>query len=177
MVEKRCAHLLVIGVLLLEGCVTTPAKWEPSIPVSNYVENDSLPADPTTEKIDSPDGEWVAPLNEGDCWDEKGKLVTDAPKPCPPKGGILFSEGKATRFKLFELRYHELRGNYVVDRRVFGAQRALYESRLKDAGELIQKMQPTWFERHSFQLGILGGAVIGAGMAVGIVYAVSPVLK
>jgi hypothetical protein len=172
MAKNFCAAALV----LLAGCATLqPVPL--TVPESKHVEDEPLPTDPATEKVASPDGDWVVPLNEEDCITKDGKLVSDAPKPCPGKGGLLFSEEKAARLKLYQIGYIQLRGNYIADRRVWLVHRELYESRLKDAGEALQRAQPSWFEKHSFQLGVLGGAVIGAGMAVGIIYAVAPAFK
>lgn len=168
-----------LGVLLMvvcAGCATLQTV-PPTVPEWKHAEDEPLPPDPGAADVNSPDGEWVLPMDEQECITKDGKLTADAPKPCPGKGGILMSEAKALRFKLYQLGYQQLRVNYVADRRVWTAQRLLYEARLKDAGEALQKAQLTWFERHAFQLGILGGALIGAAMSIGIVYGVAPALR
>jgi hypothetical protein len=162
--------------LLASGCATLQPV-PVTVAKSHYVEEEPLPADPALEKVPSPDGDWVLPIDEEECIAKDGKVPVDAPKPCPGKGGLLFSEEKATRLKLYQLGYVQLRGNYIADRKVFAAQRELYEARLKDAGEALQRAQPTWLEKNAFQLGILSGAVIGAAMAVGVIYAVAPAFQ
>lgn len=167
---------IFVGVVLLSGCVTLqPVPL--TVPENKWVEAQPLPVDPATEKVEAPDGEWAVALNAGDCWDEKGEKDAAAPKPCPEKSGILFSEGKAGRLKLYEISYKALRLNYEADRQVFGAQRLLYEARLRDAGEAAQRDQPGWVKAHAAELGVLGGMVVGAAMAVGVIYAVAPAMK
>ena len=168
--------LSMLLVFLLSGCATL-APVPLTIPETKWVEAEPLPPDPATEKIAAKDGDWIVPMDEEQCIGKDGKIVSDAPKPCPGKGGLLASEERITRLKLYEMDSKALRLNYMADRRVWAAQRALYEARLKDAGEALQKAQPDWFERHSFQLGVLGGAIIGVVMAVGVVYGVVPAFK
>jgi len=163
-------------VVLLSGCATLqPVPL--TVPQSKWVESEPLPADPATEKISAKDGDWVVPMDEEECIQKDGKIASDAGKPCPGRGGLLVSEEKITRFKLYEMDSKALRLNYSADRRVWAAQRELYEARLKDAGEALQKAQPDWFERHGFQLGVMAGAVIGVAMAIGVVYGVVPAFK
>lgn len=167
----RAISLLL--VFLLSGCATLqPVPL--TIPETKWVENEPLPADPATAKIPAKDGDWVVPMDEEECVGKDGKIPADAPRPCPGKGGLLVSEEKISQFKLYEIDSKALRLNYSVDRRVWAAQRALYEARLKDAGEALQKAQPDWFERHGFQLGVLAGALVGVALAVGVVYGVVP---
>jgi hypothetical protein len=111
------------------------------------------------------------------CVQNDGKVAAEAGKPCPGRGGILVSEEKVTRLKLYELGYKRLRANYEADRAVFSAQRALYEGRLKDAGEAAQRNRPDWFQSHATELGILFGLVVGVGATVGVVYGVTPAFR
>jgi hypothetical protein len=69
---------------------------------------------------------------------------------------------------LFKIRYRELRTNYVADRKVFAAHRELYETRLELADKAIQKLQPSWWDQHKTELGVLGGFILGAGMTASI---------
>lgn len=159
--------------VLLSGCATVPVV-PLTIPESKWVETEALPADPSTEKIEARDGDWVVPMDEEECIAKDGKPIATAPKPCPGRGGLLVSEEKITRLKLYEIRYKQLRANYAADRNVFSAQRSLYEARLKDAAIALEKAQPNWFQAHAWELGILFGVVVGAGVTIGVVYGVVP---
>lgn len=166
--------------LLLVVCVSGCATIQPvplTVPEEKWVENNPLPSDPVIAKVTAPDGEWATPVNEGDCTDKTGKTSSDAPKPCPAKGGVQISEGLATRFKLYETDSKTLRSLYLADKLVWMAQRQLYEARLRAAGEEAQRSRPNWFAEHSTELGILLGLIIGVAAAVGVVYGVAPAFK
>lgn len=171
---RRAISLLL--VVCMSGCATLqPVPL--TVPEEKWVENNALPEDPKEAKVAAPDGEWAAPENEGDCTDKNGKPVSDAPKPCPAKGGVLISEGLAARFKLYQQDSKALRALYLADKLVWMAQRQLYETKLRMAGEAAQQNRPNWFQQHAAELGILFGLIIGAGAAVGIVYGVAPAFK
>jgi hypothetical protein len=51
---------------------------------------------------------------------------------------------------------------------VWAAHRELYEKRLQLADQAIQKLQPTWWERHKLQLGVVGGFVLGSALTIAI---------
>lgn len=163
-------------VALLSGCATI-APIPLTIPESKWVEAQPLPTDPAAEKIEAKDGDWVVPLDEEECIGKDGKIPASAPKPCPGRGGLLVSEEKITRLKLYQLGYVHLRISYDADRGTWSAQRALYEARLKDAGEAIQKLQPDWFQLHSTEIGMILGIVVGVATAVGVVYGIVPAFK
>ena len=168
-----CSLLIVV---FGASCVTiSPVPL--TVPEAKWVEAQPLPEDPGSTKIAAKDGDWVVPISEGDCSDDKGKLTADAPKPCPNRGGLLVSEEKITRLKLYEIGYKQLRVNYGADRVVWSAQRDLYEARLKDAGEALQRAQPDWFQLHKGELGTLFGLVVGVAATVGVVYGVAPAFK
>lgn len=166
----------MVIVALLSGCATL-APVPLTVPETKWVEAQPLPVDPATEKIEAKDGDWVVPLDEEECIGKDGKVPASAPKPCPGRGGLLVSEEKITRLKLFQLGYVQLRANYAADRSVWSSQRALYEARLKDAGEAIQKLQPDWFQLHATEIGMLFGMVVGVATAVGVVYGIVPAFK
>ena len=165
--------LSMLLVVLLSGCATIrPVPL--TVPEAKWVETQPLPTDPATEKIAAKDGEWVVPMDEEQCIQKDGKIASDAGKPCPGRGGLLVSEEKITRLKLYEIGYKQLRANYAVDRVVWSAQRDLYEARLKDAGEALQRSHPDWFQLHAGELGTLLGLVVGVAATVGVVYGVAP---
>jgi hypothetical protein len=153
-------YLALILPLFLACAGTLPTT--PTVPVGEKrVETVPLPPDPEAEKLadNVPRGDWVEPQEAGSC----------APSPaCPAKAGILVSEERASRDALFRIRYRELRTNYVSDQKVWGAQRALYEERLKLADQAIQQAQPGWFQRHGFQLGVVGGFLLGSVLTIAI---------
>jgi hypothetical protein len=143
----------------------------PTVAPEHRVEEEPLPADPETEKLEGnvPPEDWVEPLEPGACLDSSGKPVAGAPKPCPVRAGIAMSEAKAARFGLYKIRYKELRTDFVSDRNVWKAQRELYEKRLQLADQAIQDLQPGWWDRHKAEFGVIGGFVLGAAMTIAIV--------
>jgi hypothetical protein len=167
---------ILVVLAFLSGCATL-APVPLTIPETKWVETQPLPADPSTAKVPFSDGDWAVPMDEEECITKDGMPVADAPKPCPGKGGILVSEEKIARLKLFQLDSNQLRQNYAADKLVWAAQRMLYEARLKDAGEAIQKLQPDWFQLHATEIGMLFGMLVGVGTAVGVVYGVVPAFK
>lgn len=171
---------LGLGMLVvLAGCATTNSTYVPTVPLTpeKRVEQRPLPPDPATEALPAgtPAGDWLDALEAGSCLDSTGKPVARAPQPCPAKSGILLSESRAARDGLFRIRYGELRKTFEADRAVWAAHRELYEGRLEDAAKALKAAEPNWFQRNAFQFGIVGGFILGAGMAVAITFAVNQV--
>lgn len=157
----------VFAITFLVGCATA-APLVPTIPVERQVELEPLPPDPEEEALPSgtPPAEWVEPLEVNSCFDSTtGKAVN---KPCPAKSGVAMSEAKAVKLAGYKIRYRELRQNYVSDRKVFAAQRELYETRLRLADKAIQDLQPSWLDRHKAEIGIVGGFILGAGATIAV---------
>lgn len=148
----------VLLLPLFLACAST-LPTPPTVPVEKRAEEQPLPADPEEEKLDPnvPKGVWVEPQEANSC-------ATG----CPAKSGILVSEERAVRDGLYRIRYRELRTNYTADRKVWAAHRELYEKRLQLADQAIQKLQPTWWERHKLQLGVVGGFVLGSALTIAI---------
>lgn len=170
-------HIAFLAAIWLAGCATTQAA--PTIPnkPSSRVEAQPLPPDPETEEVEGLDpADWVVPLEAASCIDSNGDVTEEATRPCPDRSGIAVSEGRAVRDKLYRIRYKELRLNYEADRKVWAAQRELYEQRLQDANKLLEEAQPSWFQQHALEIGVLSGSVLGAAMAVGIVYSMAPAM-
>lgn len=158
-------------ILALTNCATVQPTLPTVLPGQKRVEDTPLPQDPATEKLPdgTPRGEWVLPLEKGSCLKADGTPKEKAPQPCPSLSGISLSEEKAARLTLFKIRYPELRLNYKADRQVWKVHRELYETRLKLADQAIQKLQPGWFQRHKFELGIIAGFITGVGVSFGAV--------
>lgn len=155
----------LLAVLALVGCTSAP-PLPPTIPEERRVELEPLPPDPEDEVLPAnvPTVEWVEPLEVNACFDPStGKAVN---KPCPAKNGIAMSEAKAIKLGFYKIRYREMRTNYASDRKVFGAQRELYETRLKLADKAIQDLQPSWLDKHKAELGIFGGFILGVGTVI-----------
>ncbi len=161
-------------VLLLAGCAT-PTALQPTVDMTHRVEDRALPPDPAQEKLDAtiPAGDWIEPLEAASCLDKAGKPVTGV-YPCPLRSGLALSEARAFRDGLFRVRYPELRRLYEADQQVWKAHRELYEERLKLADTEIKRLQPNWFERNAFALGMIGGFLVGTGMTLGVMYVVVP---
>lgn len=168
-------NFLLICILVLVGCRT----WTPpsmTIPPGKWPEAEALPPEPSTEPLVNPatgdaitGEEHAYDINEDDCILPDGRVNPVAKKPCPGLGGVLFTEAKFARWSLYRLRYDQLRVILVSDRQEWAAQRVLYETRLKLADKALFDAQPNWWERHAFDLGIVGGIVVGAAATIAIV--------
>lgn len=158
-------------LVMLFACACVPPKVvAPTVAPEHRVESDPIGPDPETEKLEGnlPPEDWVEPIEKGGCIAANGGFAT-AMRPCPAKSGIAMSEAHAARTALYKIRYKELRVDYVSDRKVWGAQRELYEKRLQLADQAIQDLQPSWWDRHKAEFGVIGGFVIGAMVTVAIV--------
>jgi len=165
----------LVLIFAVTGCATVPhAAPTVAINVEKRVEMRPLPTDPATEALPpgTPKDDWVLPTEAGSCLDKAGKPVAGATGPCPAQSGVSLSESRAARAQLYQIRYPELRRLYEADRMVWTAHRELYEERLQQADQKIRDMQPNWLERHSLQLGIVGGFILGAALTVSLTYAV-----
>jgi hypothetical protein len=162
-----------LACALVCALVCACAGYKPYVPTvpegTKRVESTPLPPDPAKEPL--PDGfakgEWVEPLEAGSCLDKKGETTAEA-VPCPARSGIAVSEERAYRDGLYRVRYKELRTTCEADRQVWGAHRELYEGRLKLADQAIQDLQPKWWDRHKFQIGTIGGIILGVAATVAI---------
>lgn len=161
-------------VLLLWGCATTHGALPPTISAARRVELEPLPPDPSTEALpaSTPPGDWVRAQEAGECWNAQGTVRPDAGLPCPAQAGILSSEARAARDALYRIRYRELRQRYEADRTVHGAQREVYETRLRLADERIRELQPTWWQQHGPVILFGAGLVLGTAIPTVIYVAV-----
>jgi hypothetical protein len=169
MLTLRSSYLVL--VLALTGCAG-PRFQAPTVPdsVIKRVETRELPPNPATEPIPEniPRGDWVTTIAKGECLDTDGTPELGATNPCPAKSGIVISEERAYRSALFRIRYVEIRKTFDADRMVWSAHRELYEERLKLAGQAIEDLQPSWFDRNKLPLGVVGGVVLGIATSVAI---------
>lgn len=124
-----------------------------------------LPPRPDVEPI-APEDDWVVPVSIGEMVEQPGVCMSDA---------------KALRAGRYVVSYNELRGLYRSDLRTWNREREIYERYLTDAEiELAywqEKSRRTWWERNSAQIGLAAGIVIGAGLAVGLVYGINQVTE
>jgi hypothetical protein len=164
-------HIALVLALASSACVNkyvTP----PTVPVGEKrVEAIPLPPDPATEDMgtfckssglpESPPCPDAAALND--------QRVEPLEQGDPaPFAGLIFGEGRVYRDGLYRIRYRELRSNYEADRKVWVAHRELYETRLGLADKAIRDLQPNWWERNAFTLGVFGGTTLGIVMSVAI---------
>ena len=163
------------------GCATIPSAPPPIVPVTPEArpETRTLPMDPAVAPMPDgiPKGEWTDVVEVGACLTAAGLPTPGAPKPCPMRSGILLSEEKASRDALYRIDYKELRLDLLSDEEVWRAERDLYEKQLVVAEQKLQAAQPSWYDNHKMEIGILLGSALGAGMAVGVVYAIHPAFK
>ena len=162
--------LLPLSIVLMVGCGGF-APYKPTVPTSvrKRVEMRPLPPDPATEKLPEgfPKGDWILPY--------EAKACAEDPKTCPDQSGLLVSEERAYFNALYRTRYGEIRKIFGADRSVWGVHRELYESRLELADREIQNLQPSWWDRHKFQFGVVGGIVLGITASVAILAATDEV--
>lgn len=168
---KFAAALLI----LLVGCASTP-KVAPVIPAPRHPELRELPADPRTEPL--PDGfsgpEWAEPQEAGACRPGGAREPEKAdPGPCPARAGVLVSEAKAARIKLYQIRYEELRTTYEADRTVWQAQRELYDAEIARRDKYIEDSKPSWWEENRAEFYGIGGMLLGATITILISHAVN----
>ena len=160
-------RLFALIALLSFGCATAqmPPLKTPIIESVRRPEEQPLPSSPREEKLagayaDAP--EWVEPA-------EKGETLA--------KAGMLVSEGRMARDILFRTRYDELRKIAEADRKVWALQREYYEERLVLADQTIRSLQPTWWDEHQGPIYFTGGLILGFGVTVGLVEAVSAIAR
>lgn len=151
---------LLASLVFVAGCA---AQQTPSpnytIPESRWVEVDALPPNPADETID--------PTFTG----EEDFVISYEPGmlDLPEVPGILISERRATRDALYRIRYGELRIHYEQDRLVWAAHREAYEIRLQFAESEIDRLQPSWWDRHKGTALGMAGFVVGSILTVALV--------
>ena len=169
---------LACACALVSAC----AGYKPYFPTvpkgTKRVESTPLPPDPAKEPLPEgfAKGDWVEPLEAGGCLDKKGETTAEG-FPCPARSGIAVSEERAYRDALYRTRYKELRTTCEADRQVFGVHRELYEERLKLADQALQDAVPGWWDRHKFQVGTVGGIILGAAATIAILAVTDEVQK
>jgi len=93
----------------------------------------------------------------------------------PP--GILLSVPMARLAGEVRIAYTEIRMLYEIDQRTWQKERTIYERNLELADQEIkranERAERTWWERHSGQMGVGIGFIVGAALTTAIVSAVS----
>lgn len=157
-------------MILSAGCgAATPVVQYKGIPEAQYVEQKELPESPATEPIAKKD-DWVKALPASVCIDEKGVERRT-------EHGIVMSPQKAARAKRWQDAYKNLRGLYDLDRQVFGQHRIIYDERMGQANEEIERLSPSWWDENKGTFGWGAGFIAGAAATIAIVYAVDEVQK
>lgn len=174
----RWALLAVLAV----GCASAPKPKvvaAPTVAMTKRAEARPLPPDPADEALPEglgPDFKPV-PVEAGECIPEKPKAPVEGAEPvkgpCPARAGILISEPKVARIKLYQIRYKELRKTYVADRLEWSAHRELYEVKLsmfnteivKLNQDLDEALEESWWEENDGTIGVTVGLVAGGILA------------
>ena len=152
--------LVAIALVFAVGCgASTPVVQYSGIREEQHVEKKKLPDPPDSEAIPK-EKDWVKPL-------PAGKTHTE--------DGVLLSPEKAVRAKKWQDGYKNLRNLYELDRKVWGAQRTVYEERLGQANAEIKRRSPSWWDENKGTIAWAAGFVMGAAATVGIVYSVDQV--
>lgn len=154
---------LLCTALLVCGCSRPEPVIEPTVPIDEQhrPEMRELPPDPGATPP-TPEGDWAQPIEDASGCQTQDGYIFDI------QAGILLSEEKVERCLLYRTRYNELRSIYESDRMVWGAQRELYEERLRLSGEEIYNLQPDWWDENKLAVGIAIGVVFGIGLSLGV---------
>ena len=159
-------HFVLAVLLLVGGCATTKAA-EPKHTLPPPLVAAKLPERPDAKSIPV-SADWVIAVEEGETVPEG-------------RAGVLMSQEKAVRAAEYVVAYNELRQLYVVDLTTWGRERQIYERYLEAAdGEVDhwkKQAERSWWEKHSGQIGLGAGLIVGAVITVAIVEAVQQVEK
>ncbi len=109
-----------------------------------------------------PSEEWVKPIEKGDP---------------APEAGIVVSEAHAWRDAQFRLAYKSLRDIDRADRSVWPVHRQFYEERVATSKKELERLQPTWWDRNVWAIGLAVGFLAGAAATVGIAAALDHALQ
>lgn len=134
---------LILVFFLLQACSTTQVAQSPLIPY--HPEERILPPDPKDEPL--------PPIKDTKIWTK------------PMADGILYSEAKAFQAVKYEVRYKQLRDDYIQDRRIWVEQRALYES--------LRPQPPTLWDEYKPYIALGIGVLLGGATAGFAVWAAS----
>lgn len=155
---------LALAAALCVGCATTKSA-APKRTLPEPLAAAKLPERPDAKAI-PPSADWAIPVAEGE--------VVPA-----GRSGILLSQEKATRAARYLIGYNELRALYEVDLRTWGRERQVYERYVQlaqdEADRQAKLAERSWWERHSPEIALGLGVVVGAAVTVGIVAAVEEV--
>ena len=169
MVQGSRMRLAVLIAMLTASCgSSTTVPQYSGIGESHHVETRDLPPRPDAEPIAKED-DWVKSLPAATCkLDRSGDTVKT-------EDGVLLSPEKAVRAARYKDGYNNLRLLYDVDREIFGAQRTVYEERIRQANSEIERLSPSWWDDHKTDLAWATGFFLGAATTIAIVYAVDEV--
>lgn len=156
-------HVLVITVAFATCfCGATTVHQRENTYFSEHVETE-LPPRPDTDPIPAGDA-WVVSV-------EAGETVQ--------RSGLCMSDAKAIRSARYVVSYNELRGLYQSDLHTWNRERDIYQRYLADAETEIEhwreQSKRTWWERNESRITLVVGVVVGAGMAIGLVYGINQV--
>lgn len=155
-------HFVAALMCVVVGCAssalpkTTRTLPEPVVSVE-------LPPEP---KPVEPRDRWTKPVSV---------CTTDEGEETPP--GVLLSIPMARLAGELRVSYNEIRMIYEIDQRTWQKERTVYERNLELADQEIERAnkraERTWWERHSGQMGVAIGFIVGAALTTAIVSAVS----
>lgn len=158
--------IVMIGLLIFLASHCSPqALQTPSTTVVDTEEIvHAMPSRPDSEPI-LPGEDWVVPVSVGEMIEQPGICMSDA---------------KAMRCAHFVVAYNELRSLYQTDIRTWNREREVYLRYLTDAeaenAYWRERSRRSWWEQHAAQVGLAAGIVVGAGLAVGLVYGLNQVV-
>lgn len=148
--SKRIVAAFVIPMFLLAACGT--ARKEIVAPTP---ELEPMPEAPP-ENV-AADKRWVISV-------EKPEDAT--------KKGVLMSAEKAAWLAKYKIKYDDLRTWSGLERELWSGKWAIAQKNLMLADQKIEDLQPGWWDRNKFEVGMGVGILLGALAAIGIMYGV-----
>lgn len=147
---KKAVAALIIPVFLLAACGTAHKEIVTPTP-----ELDPMPEAPP-ENV-AADKRWV--------------IAVEKPEDAIKKG-ILMSAEKAAWLAKYKIKYDDLRTWTELERELWSGKWAIERKNLMLADQKIEDMQPGWWDRNKFEVGMATGIILGALAAIGIMYGV-----
>jgi hypothetical protein len=83
--------------------------------------------------------------------------------------GVLLSPAKIARLILWTISYNDIRTRYEQDRIIFKQIKIIYDERLNQAQNEIDRLQPTFWDKNGPVIILLAGFIAGSLITTGIV--------
>ncbi len=153
-----CLACYLIGSSLLGGCATTKLP-----PVVTYEQ--------AKKQVESKGSLVSAPIEEREGF-EPGEAKTINKGDQAPFKGVVINKKKALYYKAIQAERDRRRKELQIARKNAAIQKIIYESSIERL-RAQAKAQSTWWQRNRGLVGLAFGITIGAGLVIGLLYAVT----